>query len=322
MIRYKHANTDWMDGNFGISIHWTAQSVPLHGAPKTYEQAVADFDVPSFVKTLKEINAKHLIFITSHGKPNLPMPNPVLDMFLPGLTTSRDLLGELAEALEKAEIDLIVYYNHCCARKNIEWKRRIGYAEGNLDLFAARICMIVEYIARRYGKRIKGWWFDSCYELDDSCPTEKRVSTDLNGWRFPWEALTEAAKTGNPNAAVAYNSGENRNHLYTSHQDYSAGEITDLSSLPAGPYDSFTQGDLHTHRWFCADLKRWVHNVPETPFAHPRFEDKELEAFLNSYLERGAMMTLNVEIDQDGILNPETLAQIRRLDLCTAASKV
>lgn len=313
--RYKIADTEWMAGNFGVSVHWTSKSTPLTGPETDYETAVNDFNVPKFVKTLKSIHAKHLIFVTTHAEHKLPMPHPILDMLQPGLTTGRDLIGELADALEKADIDLILYYNHCCNGKNFEWKERIGYTSGDLDLFAARICLIVEYIARRYGRKIKGWWFDSGYALDNSNPTHQWVSTDMDGWRFPWEALNEAAKTGNPNAAVCFNSGCNQNVLYSYHQDYSAGEIYDLNVPEAGPYERFLTDRLRVHRWVPIDTREWVHNRKDTPFTSPRFSNEELERFINKFLKRKAMVTLNLEIDQKGVLNPASIKQLKQLNI-------
>jgi hypothetical protein len=48
---YVRANTDWLARyRYGIGVHWTAQTVPRHGSPLPFQQAVDAFDVKKFVK--------------------------------------------------------------------------------------------------------------------------------------------------------------------------------------------------------------------------------------------------------------------------------
>lgn len=314
--RYKHADTEWMDSSFGLGIHWTSKSTAAQGNGLTvdHQSAVKNFNVRNFTEQLRRANAKHCIFTLTHEEHFLPMPHALLDAIYPGHTTERDLAGELAESLHDAGIRVIFYYNHSCNGMKNQWKEAVGYSEGNLDLFAARICMMVEMISRRYGDLVDGWWFDSCYSVDDR-GIHHCVTSELGDWRFPWEALSEAAKIGNPGAAVTFNSGVDCLYMYTHHQDYYAGEITELNVSVDGPFYKFD--GLHAHRWIPADTMAWVHCQPDSPFAAPRFETAEFKNFIEKHLARKAMVTLNVEIDQTGQLNPATLKQIQAMKLTT-----
>ena len=315
MRPYRRADTDWLAGSFGIGAHWTSTSKPCRGEALPYQEAVAAFDLGHFVRQLREAGARHLIFTLTHAQHYLPCPNPVLDYLLPGRTAKRDLVGELADALEAAGIRLICYYNHSCnCHNDPAWEDASGYACAPLDLFSGRILGVVESLSRRYGKKISGWWFDSCYSVDPKGP-HNSVSTVLGDWQFPWEALSAAAKSGNPDTLVTFNAGVGEDYLYTRHQDYCAGENTCLA--PAFPYGRYNQAGLQCHQWLCLDNPAWTHHRPDTPFAPLLYTDDELAAYcLDHFSQRGAL-TFNVEIDQAGTFNPDAIAQLR--SVCPAS---
>lgn len=307
------SRTVWMAGSFGVSVHWTNHSKPLHGKAVSYEDAVAAFPVEPFVAELVSMKAQHCIFVLSHAEQYLPMPHPLLDLLLPERTATRDLVGDLARALKSAGIRLILYYNHSCNGEDDPiWTEVCGYRSGNLDCFAARICMIVEIISRRYAGLFDGWWFDSSYTLDD-CGPYQTVSRELKGWKFPWNALLEAARAGDPeHLCVTLNSGGNCRFLYADDIDYYAGE-TGCPALEF-PQDG---PPLQDHRWMTMDCQEWVHALENTPFQPPRFSDEELIVFLRETAKRGIMVTFNMEISQEGILAPESVAQLRRINPMT-----
>lgn len=309
-MEYRRANTDWMHGSFGISLHWTVETMPFAGKTVPFEEAVNAFDPDRLVKFMKQLKCSHMIFTLTHARQQIPAPCPVLDSYMPGRTTRRDLIGELMEAAAKENIRFVAYYNHSCNNEDDpEWKEASGYNNGNLDDFAARILNIVEYIARRYGKKLNAWWFDSAYTVDIRGP-HNGASRDLGSWHFPWETLAAAAKTGNPDAAVTFNAGTaTPRYLYSTHQDYYSGETEILDSNYAG-HDLIMQD----HRWTSME-KQWVYKNAGTPFEHPRYTESEYREFVNGHTAHGTMVTLNLSVDQSGMLNPESkeiLLRIRR----------
>ena len=302
---YRRADTAWMRGNFGISVHWTSKTLRQDGSRLPYEDAVDAFDPEAFAGSLAAVGAQHCIFTLTHAEEYLALPHPLLEKLLPGRTTRRDLIGELIEALAKRGIRFIAYYNHSCnGNDDLPWKRACGYADGihgDLDRFADNICGIVEFIARRYGTGLAGWWFDSSYSVDPRGP-ENTISCDMGDWQFPWEQLTDAAKAGWRGCAVAYNSGLGRSFLYTDHQDYYAGECGRLDQV----FLPEELPGLCGHRWICADSPKWVFNAKVQPggFVPLRFPEADLRKFRDQHLAEGRMVTFNILIDQTGRLNP------------------
>jgi len=304
----RKADISWMRGSYGVGGHWIPGTVfPLEGKPLPFEEAVKAFDVDRYVDQLVAVGAQHTLFVSACPYQRMPMPHPILDMLLPGRTSKRDLFGELCERLAKEKIRLIVYYNHSCnCEDDAEWKKACGYHDGNLDLFAAHIATVIEYISRRYGEMISGWWFDSSYSVDPSGPTNT-ITRALNGWQYPWPAINAAAKAGNPNAAVSFNAGWKTRYLYSRHQDYYAGECIELTDPEDGlelqdhvfiPID----GESH-HDWGYSG-GGWKPTV---------YSDEDLKTFLDKRLSHGDAVTFNVQIEQSGLINPAALAQLKRI---------
>ena len=301
--------SEWMPGTVGISVHYTASTAAENGESCSYREAVSRFDPTAFADSLAEAGAAHCIFTLTHARQYLPLPCTPLEALLPGRTAERDLIGEIIQALAQRKIRFIAYYNHSCnGGDDPEWKDACGYSEGirgDPDRFAQNICDIVSFIARRYGKGLSGWWFDSPYSVDHRGPHDT-VSTDLGAWLFPWEKLIGAAKAGNADCAVAVNAGVGSHFQYAPRLDYCAGEAVRLDeafgAVPAG---------LTDHRWITLDSPAWVYGGGT--FASPRFSDDALRAFLRENRTAGRMTTFNLEIDRFGMLNPDSLRQLRRV---------
>ncbi len=312
---HRKADPTWMCGSLGISVHWTSGTVLLNGKSLPYREAVDRFDPVRFAKRLAAVGAGHCIFTLTHAEQYLPLPHPVLERLLPGRTASRDLIGELIEALEAENIRLIAYYNHSCnGEDDPVWKSACGYAagvKGNLDRFAENICDIVAFIAARYGRGLAGWWFDSSYSVDPRGP-HNTISCEMGEWRFPWEALAEAARSGHRECAVTFNAGIGSRFLYASCQDYYAGESVRLDE----PFSPEAVPGIRDHRWICIDSPGWMLSAENCAggFADPRFTQAELKTFVRKQRAAGNMVTFNLQIDQGGILNPKALAALKCLE--------
>ncbi len=308
----KKADTAWMRGSYGISVHWTADTVCQDGTALPYEEAVNRFNPDAFADSLAEAGAQHCIFTLTHAKEYLALPHPVLEKILPGRTTKRDLIGEIIEALDKRGIRFIAYYNHSCnGNGDPEWKKACGYAagvRGDLDQFAKNICDIVEFISGRYGNKICGWWFDSSYSVDP-CGPHNTITCDMGDWHFPWKALAAAAKSGNQDCAVTFNAGIGSRFLYDADsQDYYAGETVSLDE----EFSPEAKTGIQDHRWTCADSADWLFTAQNCAkgFSDLRFPAEELKAFRDQHCAAGRMITFNIQIDQTGNINP-VIKQLR-----------
>ena len=308
---YVRASTDWLaQCRFGVGVHWTAQTVPERGTPLPFQKAVDQFDLDGFVSSIEYSGADYVLFTATHALQMLPAPNPVVDKILAGRTCKRDLLGELADALATKGKHLLVYYNHSCNHKNDPaWEQAVGYHVSDKNRLADNLMNIVGHMAERYGARVKAWWFDSSYSLDPSGP-HNSVTTDMTGFRFPWEQFTAAAKSGYPARLVTYNAGVNQTYLYTKHQDYWSGEMVNLETPAKSRY---LDNGLQWFGWTCLDDRRWVHTKIDTPIPGPLYSDEQIATFVRACNKHMAPMTFNVGIYQQGKIAPASVKQLHRL---------
>lgn len=308
---YVRANTDWLAKcRYGIGVHWTAQTVPRHGAPLPFQKAVDAFDVKKFVDQVVYAGADYLLFTAAHALQMLPAPHPVIEKILPGRTCKRDLIAELADALAAHGLPLIVYYNHSCNQaEDRPWEQAVGYHDRDKIRFAQNLLDIVGWMGERYKDKIKAWWFDSPYSLDLRGP-HNSVTTDMTGFQFPWERFTIAAKLGYPARLVTYNAGVAQTFLYTTHQDYWAGELVNLKTPAKSRY---LPNGLQWFGWTCIDYRGWVHTKLKSEISKPLYSDEEIVSYVRTCSAHHAPMTFNVGIYQDGTMAEASVEQLHRL---------
>ncbi|HET6206259.1 MAG TPA: alpha-L-fucosidase [Terracidiphilus sp.] len=309
---YRQANSDWFAAcQFGISTHWTAQSQPVGKDDwLPFEEAVNRFDAKRYVQQAAEAGAQYIIFTSCHALQMLPAPCAAIDRVAPGRTTRRDLVGDLADACHARGMHFILYYNHSCNHgDDSPWEYAVGYHAPDKAPLARNLLAIVRELAERYGSRVDGWWFDSCFSLDPRGVYDS-VSTDFNGFQFPWEDFVAAAKAGHEQRLVSLSSGMLTHFLYSSHQDYEGGEANDLVAVPSSRY---TPDHLQAHRWVCLDNPDWVHSRVMTPFARPRFKSASVADYVSSCNRTSVPVTFNVDIDRTGAFSPESLAFLREV---------
>ena len=308
---YQQASTDWLAKcRYGVGVHWTAQTVPHHGEPLPFQRAVDAFKLKEFVGQVRQAGADYLLFTATHALQMLPAPNPVIDRILPGRTCKRDLIGELAEALAVHGLPLLVYYNHSCnGNDDLEWRKAVGYDGQDKSILAKNLMGVIGWMGERYKDKIKAWWFDSPYSLHLRGPS-KSVTTDMTGFQFPWERFTVAAKTGYPARLVTYNAGVDKTFLYTTHQDYWAGEMVNLQTPAKARY---LDNGLQWFGWTCLEDRAWVHHQPNTKIPKPLYSDEQVISYVQECNSHQAPMTFNVGIYQDGTIAPASVEQLHRL---------
>jgi len=122
--------------------------------------------------------------------------------------------------------------------------------------------------------------------------------------------FTAVAKRGYPRRLVTYNAGVNQTYMYTTHQDYWAGEMVNLNTPAMGRYlDNGLQ-------WFgraCVDDRGWVHKKLDTTIPEPIYSDEQIVRFVQVCNKQMAPMTFNVGIYQDGTLAQGAVEQLHRL---------
>jgi len=274
---------------YGVGFHWTTASMPEHGDPLPHEEAVARFDVDAFVEQALEMGAGHVLFTSTHSRHHLCAPNPEVDRILPGRTCERDLIMELADALNGVGIRLALYYNTGIHRGDPEWREAVGAEDP--DRFFDNWCRVVGWMGKRYGSRCIALWIDGGYELNAfGCA--------------PWERLTAAAKAGHPGRLVCYNPGIEQFHLYTPLQDFWAGEVCRLNYIPRSdltpsslPWYSFFSWHGDSDKPHCG---YWVMNAENREKNWVSPPAASVVRFLQGFQSVGGAVAFNVFCYQDG----------------------
>jgi hypothetical protein len=185
-----------------------------------------------------------------------------------------------------------------------------GYQADKTEFYQNWMAIVSE-MGERYGDKLHGWWFDggqryfNCHF--DNTPGDPGILS------APFKELTFAAKSGNPERVVAYNSWIKPR--LTEYQDYYAGEG---AHIPAGlqpgqgVFQSGTQEGLMAHGCFTFE-KRWGHIELNTPISKPRHNLKKLTAMVEKAQAQRYPLSINLEMYEDGSVSPESVALLAQL---------
>jgi len=190
-----HASSEWLvEGKYGLFVSWAPECYPLYGnvqAYRHYQDAVTRFDVEVFSDVVLQMGASWVIFTTTHGKYYFPGPSETMDRVLPGRTCNRDLIRELAEALSRRKIRLMLYFHPGpSAREDRAWAQAAGISPVNDALYNRIMMDIFTEAGERYGRSLAGWFIDGGYAY-----YVRNTS---------FERLTKALKAGNHQRLISY----------------------------------------------------------------------------------------------------------------------
>ena len=284
--------------------HYLDLTTPRQGPPKSYPEAVNELDVEKLAALVEECGAKYLIFTVNHGHPTCPAPIQSWEALHPGWTTQRDLIGELADALQRRGIKLMLYIN-CpglgdLAQLNGTAVDRPSVSE---EEYANRLIGVFREFGLRYRDKVAGYWLDSWFQTIESYPN------------LPFDKLGEAIKSGDPDCLIAYNQWAFPSE--TDWQDYWAGELTDL---PVKRFHSryvrrgAGQG-LQAHSAIKLDAP-WFHITVDKEMEPPLYTAGELAEYIKGCMQDEVPVTLGVGIYQDGTIGErsrEVLRELRKL---------
>ena len=220
--RAQRASTDWfVKAGYGAMFHWTDFTQPRDGSKKSYPDAVNAFDVDAFAKLISEMGAAYVLFTLNHAHPHCPAPIQSWEAVHPGWTTRRDLIGDIAEALEKRGIRFLLYINSPVLT-NFGKTGETGLYELTFseEQFTEIHKNVLSEIGSRYGEKLAGYWFDSWYQSLAAYPD------------VPFDAIYRYCKVGNPGRITAFNFWIFP--VLTPWQDYWAGELDALHN----PFES------------------------------------------------------------------------------------
>ena len=144
--KYQWGSTDWIDGTPIASL----------------DELADNFDAEDLAQKAAAMRAQYVIFTTSHANMNVLFPSEVMNKYLPGHTSKRDVLGDLIKAVKAKNIQVMFYVHpsdgHDFTKDDQD---RVGYNEGAPftkynDFINAYYAELVD----RYGKEVSGYFLD------------------------------------------------------------------------------------------------------------------------------------------------------------------
>ena len=302
------ASTTWMaDAKYGLMFTWTAASFPRNGPMKSYADATRDFDVNAFADMVANTGAGFIVFATSWSTYYFPAPIKSWEHVAPGQTTQRDLIADLADALGRRHIKLMIYYHAGRVEKNW-WSGTTVRSMDRAAYFKEWEDQIRE-IGLRYGEKLAGWWFDD-------------GTTFYYPLQAPWKAMTEAAKAGYPGRVVGYNSWILPKA--TDFQDYACGEGDFSDRLTAendielpkggsGIYLSGPQKGLQATITMTNEGGNWGHTEKDTSVPAPRYTNAQMIDYIRQAIARKDVPIINLEVYQDGSPSQQTIDEFKAI---------
>jgi len=283
------ASIDWLTKTgYGLMFHWTSQSVNPDGSNKPYEQAVNDFDVKKFANMVEETGAGYVIFTIGHAEQFCPAAIKSWEKMHPGKTTQRDLIEEMANALNTKDIRLICYMNSYGTAK-------FGKVD-NVEFYKTFTDILKEF-GDRYKEKIAGYWFDCWYQIFEGFPG------------IPFEDFFKATKTGNKDRIICLNSW-----IYpsvTPWQEFWAGEVASPVALPENGF--MKDGPVPNLQYQALLIMEpyWVQEKAQMP--NPRFTSAELSKYIRDCMDKKGAVTINLGIYQNGTVGEKALQVMREV---------
>ncbi len=297
----------WMQqAKYGLMFTWTAATYPRSGEKKSYADSVRDFNVNAFADMVAGTGAGFVVFATSWSEYYFPGPIDAIERIMPGRTTKRDLIGELADALNARGIKFMIYYHAGRAEKG--WWTRDEMQKMDKKAYFNEWESAIREISLRYGDRLAGYWFDDGL-------------TFYYPMRAPWEAMTKAAKAGSAERVVGYNSWILPKA--TDFQDFACGEgdfsdrITDDPELPLNGDGIFVAGPqkgLQATMTTTNEGNDWGHVAANTAIPAPKLSAPQMIAYIQKANARRNVPVINLEVYQDGSASPQALEEFKAIN--------
>ncbi|SDM04127.1 Alpha-L-fucosidase [Kriegella aquimaris] len=299
------------DAGYGLMFQWTNRATPEKGdTVKPWDKKINDFDVDKFVNMVEESGAAYVIWSMTWGQQYISAPIKSLDKIIKGRTTKRDLLGEMANRLYEKGIKLIFYYHYgydCYHSKDSTWLQAAGGYKADKTELYQNINNILTEVGNRYGEKLNGWFFDGAQRYYDTHfdGTSGGIST------ANFRKISQAAKKGNPQRMVTYNSWILPR--VTEYQDYYAGEgLKQFTGLEDGVFPEGNYKGLQAHTCFTLE-KKWGHIDKNTTIAPPEYSAEELVERIRHARKNRYPLSINLEMYEDGSVSPKSLEVLRKV---------
>lgn len=202
---------------YGLFVHFVGDlSIRADGShPRTMNELVQDFDVEAFADQVASMNVQYLILTAWHYKMRPLYPSAVTEKWRPGNSPSRDLLGEIIDAVTARGIGMILY-THPRDGHDFDDEDRlatgwgIGHEKDWLDTpdfstfdykkWNTYIKELYTELAQRYGKKLLGFYTDGVGPYKGKHP-----KMEQNFQIVDYLMIRDIMKSVNPNIAMIQN---------------------------------------------------------------------------------------------------------------------
>lgn len=287
--RRSRASTEWLSkAGYGLMFHWTSQSIGTNGTIKPFDQAVADFPLDQFIEMVAATGAGYVLFTVGHAQPFCPAPLSSWEKYHPRKTTKRDLIAEMAQALNAKGIKLMCYFPTHVVGK---------YPKASGTEFTQMTSDILKEFGERYREKVVGYWFDGFYQCFEKYPD------------FSFRDFFKVCKTGNSERIIAVNSWIYPN--VTEWQDYWAGETASPVAVPVNGTNARGPGQGLRYQALLIMEPYWVQQKVEMP--KPQFDAQKLGDYISGCMKNGGAVTINLGIYQDGSVDSRALEVFKEI---------
>jgi hypothetical protein len=306
----------WMrEAGWGVMTHYLYEwIVGREGratmSPEGWNELVDGFNVEALADQLKSAGAGWYQISIGQNSGYYLSPNATYDRLTdiaPSRLSRRDLVADLAAALGKRGIKLLVYLpsgapaGDRAARDALKWQNGPG-PYPNREFQKNWEAVIREW-SMRWGDKVAGWWFDGVYWPNIMYRSDEPPN---------FGSFAAAARAGNPRSAVAFNPGViYRTISLTPHEDFIAGEVNDLARWdPKRGTDGLVDG---------AQIQVLTYLGETWGRGTPRFKDADVVAFAEKVRAVGGVITWDTPTQRDGTFAPQFFAQLKAIGEAMAA---
>lgn len=335
----------WLrNSGYGLMFHYEAF---VDHTPTSYNRTIDSFQVEPFADAVASSGAGHVIFVIGQHWGKYCAPNKAYEDLLGvknGVWTSkRDLVMEIADALQKRKVKLIIYMTARAPMRHYKVIAAMGDTLPSINgkpagpkvdtmshprkvpgflrsenqapnpTFLKNWGAVCGEWSRRYGKRVNGWWFDGYKtEMRDAYEELQKETHNIDTW-------VKEVIAGNPDAELAFN----------------AGAHPILSLCTKGklcPHQTFTSGE--NHNFYEKTKKGWGKPLTPKNFPAPKgviwhllmplskgwgagteskFEVDLLKDRIDLINAEGGAVTFDVPITPDGAIPASVLNTLRSL---------
>ncbi len=320
--------TTWFAGKWGVFFHYLANPAGRANEGKSAEEwsrQVDAFDVEGLAKQLKEVGADCFFITIGQGSGHYCARNPVYDK-LTGISPSkcarRDLVADLADALNPLGIKVLVYTASEIGWGDVEARKALGMTSHHNDhlvglrkrgqpndwranrkgqvAFLWNWVKIHEQWSKQWGTKVAGWWVDGCYHADIRFPENEPPNL---------KTLEAALRTGNPNAIITFNTRGVKVPIPVSspHEDYTAGEVS--RQLPDSCPGAWIEGEGIRSRYHSLSYlgRTWGQGDK------PRFPDELVVKYTKDVISKGGFVSWDVPPTEEGLIPEAFMKQLGAL---------